>query len=84
MWKYLFPMTALPLKGRRRRKQEDKGKDYYRLERTYGSFHRVISLPKGINLEKVEATFKNGLLSIKLPKTEEAQTKSKKIPISTE
>ncbi|ABC75930.1 Hsp20/alpha crystallin family protein [Syntrophus aciditrophicus] len=75
---------SVTIKGEKKEEQEDKGKDYYRLERTYGSFHRVIPLPKGINLEKVEATFKNGLLSIKLPKTEEAQTKSKKIPISTE
>jgi HSP20 family protein len=43
----------------------------------------VIPLPKGINLEKVEATFKNGLLTVKLPKTEEAQSKGKKIPITT-
>jgi HSP20 family protein len=75
---------AVTLKGEKKEEQEDKGKDYYRLERSYGSFHRVIPLPKGINLEKVEATFKNGILSIKLPKTEEAQTKGKKIPITTE
>jgi len=75
---------AVTIKGEKKEEQEDKGKDYYHLERTYGSFHRVIPLPRGINLEKVEATFKNGLLSVKLPKTEEARTQGKKIPIATE
>jgi HSP20 family protein len=75
---------AVTLKGEKKEEQEDKGKDYYRLERSYGSFHRVIPLPRGINLEKVEAAFKNGVLTVKLPKTEEAQSKGKKIPITTE
>jgi len=75
---------AVTLKGEKKEEQEDKGKDYYRLERSYGSFHRVIPLPKGVNLEKVEATFKNGILTVKLPKTEEAQSKGKKIPITAE
>jgi HSP20 family protein len=75
---------SVTIKGEKKEEQEDKGKDYYRLERSYGSFHRVIPLPKGgINLEKVEAAFKNGLLTVKLPKTEEAQSKGKKIPITT-
>jgi len=75
---------AITIKGEKKEEQEDKGKDYYRVERTYGSFHRVIPLPKGVNLDKVEATFKNGVLSISLPKTEEARTKGKKIPITSE
>jgi len=75
---------SITIKGEKKREQEDKGKDYYRLERTYGSFHRVIPLPRGINLEKVEAAFKNGVLSVTLPKSEEAKTQSKKIPIATE
>jgi len=75
---------TVTLKGEKKEEQEDKGKDYYRLERSYGSFHRVIPLPKGVNLEKVEATFKNGILTVKLPKTEEAQSKGKKIPITAE
>lgn len=75
---------AVTLKGEKKEEQEDRGRDYYRLERSYGSFHRVIPLPRGITLEKVEATFKNGVLTVKLPKTEEAQSKGKKIPITTE
>lgn len=75
---------SVTITGEKKEEQEDKGKDYYHLERTYGSFHRVIPLPKGINLEKVEATFKNGLLTVKVPKTEEARSKDRKIPISAE
>lgn len=76
--------NTLTLKGEKQEEKEDKGKDYYHMERSYGSFNRVIPLPKGIDTKKVKATFKNGVLTVKLPKTEEAKEKGKKIPIGVE
>ncbi len=54
------------------------------MERSCGSFHRVISLPAGIDVKKVKAGFKNGILTVRLPKTEEAASKGKKIPVTAE
>ena len=74
---------ALTIKGEKKEEREDKGKGYYRMERSYGSFHREIPLPAGIDLQKVEAAFKNGLLSVTLPKTEEAKQTGRKIPVKS-
>ena len=49
-------------------------------ERRYGSFQRSFRLPEGVNADKIEATFKNGVLTVALPKTEEAR-KEKKIDV---
>ncbi|PYV90953.1 MAG: hypothetical protein DMG05_08590 [Acidobacteria bacterium] len=68
--------SVLTLKGE---KKEDKRKDYYRMERSYGMFRRTI--PEGVDLEKVEAFFRKGVLTVTLPKTVEAQKERKKIPI---
>jgi len=75
--------NALIIKGEKKEEKEDKGKDYYQMERSYGSFHREIPLPAGIDNKKVDATFKNGILSITLPKTEDAKIAGRKIPIKT-
>ena len=79
----LLADDALTIKGEKKEEKEDKGKNYYHMERTYGSFHRVIPLPAEIDSKKVEATFKNGVLSVVLPKTEKAKAASKKISIKT-
>ena len=73
---------ALTIKGEKKISKEDKGKDYYRMERSYGAFHRTIPLPEGVDTDKVKATFKNGVLTVTLPKTAEAKER-KKIPVST-
>jgi len=80
----LLAENTLTLKGEKKEEKEDKGENYYHMERTYGSFHRVIPLTVGIDVKKVKATFKNGVLMVKLPKTEEAKMKGKKIPVSVE
>jgi HSP20 family protein len=59
---------------------ENKG-SYHRIERSYGSFHREISLPSDVEEAEVQATFKKGVLNISLPKCESAVTMTKKIPI---
>jgi len=56
--------------------------DYYMSERRYGSFRRSFSTPDGIDAEKIEANFKNGVLSVTLPKAPEAQNMEKKIPVT--
>jgi HSP20 family protein len=58
----------LTLKGEKKSEQEDKRENYYRMERSYGSFQRSIQLPQEVDGDKVEATFKNGVLQITLPK----------------
>jgi HSP20 family protein len=73
----------LTISGEKRSEKEEKDQRYYRVERSYGSFQRSIPLPEGIQEEKIDATFKRGVLVIKLPKSVEAQKKSKKISINT-
>ena len=63
---------ALTISGERKETKEEKREGYYRTERSYGNFYRLIPLPEGVNTEKATATFDNGLLEIKLqvPKIE--------------
>jgi len=55
--------------------------EYYVSERSYGSFERLFSLPDGVDADKIEASFKNGVLKVTLPKTAEAQKPAKKIDV---
>ena len=71
----------LTIKGERKAEKEEKGKTFYRMERGYGSFCRTIELPASVEADKAKADYKNGVLEITLPKTE--QVKAKKIPIKT-
>ena len=74
---------SLTIKGEKKVEKEDRGKDYYRMERSFGAFQRTIPLPEGIDTDRVEATFKKGLLTVVLPRTEEARREVKKIPVKT-
>jgi HSP20 family protein len=58
----------LTVKGEKRQEHEEKGERFYRTERTYGSFVRTIRLPAPVEGKKVEATFKNGVLMVLMPK----------------
>ena len=53
------------------------------MERSYGKFHRAIPIPTGVDREKIDENFKNGVLKISLPKTEEAQKEKKKIKVNS-
>lgn len=69
------------ISGEKKQEEKVEKKDYYRLERSYGSFSRSFRLPKEIQTDKAKATFKDGVLEVKVPKTEEAKKKEKNIPI---
>jgi len=75
---------ALTLKGEKKEEREEKEKNYWHVERRYGTFHRVIPLPEGIDMEKVDATFKKGVLHISISKKEQVDSSVKKITIKTE
>lgn len=76
-----FSDGTLTIKGEKREEKEEKKKDFYLSERRYGSFQRSFSVPDGVDADKIEAGFKNGVLTVTLPKTPEAQKSEKKIAI---
>ena len=63
--------NVLTISGTREAEHERKEKGWYRLERSYGSFSRSLTLPDGVDAEKVEASFDRGVLEIRVPKPEE-------------
>jgi HSP20 family protein len=65
----------LTLRGECREEKETKEDDYFRRERRYGSFTRSLTLPSSVTGDKVEASYKDGILRLTLPKTEEAKGK---------
>jgi HSP20 family protein len=75
---------SLTIKGEKKEEKEDKQKDYYRMERSYGSFSRTIPLPLEVETEKVTATYKKGILKIKIPKSAKALEGKKKIAVNVE
>ncbi len=74
--------NTLTIRGEKKQEREEKGENFYRMERSYGSFVRTIQLPVEVEPDKVEASYKNGVLKITLPKKSEAQ--GKQIPVKIE
>jgi HSP20 family protein len=72
---------TLTIKGEKQEEKEEKKKDYYLQERHFGSFERSFDVPESIDLSKIEATFKKGVLTVTLPKKAEAQKPEKKIEV---
>jgi len=70
---------VLTIKGQKRQEEETKDGGYYRSERRYGAFERSIRLPEYVDEQNVDATFKDGVLKLTLPKREEVRPKT--IPI---
>jgi HSP20 family protein len=71
----------LVLKGEKRQEREEKEKNRYLSERSYGAFQRTFALPEGVERDKIGAEFAKGVLTLTLPKTTEAQKQRKKIEI---
>ena len=74
---------VLTIKGEKKSEREEKEKGYYLSERSFGAFYRSIPLPPGVAANDAQAAFKNGVLTITVPKTPEARAKVKKIAVKT-
>jgi len=74
---------TLVISGEKKNDVEEKSKNFHRVERSYGSFQRVIPLVSEIEQDKVEASFRNGVLNITLPKTSTAAKQAHKIQIKS-
>jgi HSP20 family protein len=78
-------MDTLRIKGEKREEKEteDQKKDFHLSERRFGAFQRTFRFPEHVNPDKIEASFRDGVLTIVLPKSEETQPPGKNIPIKT-
>ena len=72
--------SVLTMKGEKQEEKEEK-KDYYLQERSFGSFQRSFELPDSVDPDKIEASFKKGVLTVTMPKKVEAQKPAKKIEV---
>lgn len=72
---------TITLTGEKQKEEKIEKKDYYRMERTFGSFKRSFALPAEVQTGKAKALFKDGVLEVKIPKTETAKKKEHKIKI---
>lgn len=67
--------NVLTVQGEKKQEKETKEQNYHRMERSYGSFCRSFRLTSPVRQDKIDASYKDGVLSINLPKAEEAKTK---------
>ena len=74
--------NLLTIKGEKRTEEKTDNKNFHRVERRYGSFQRSFTLPRQVNTAEIKAGFKDGILSLSIPKTEEAMPTE--IQISTD
>jgi len=71
----------LTIKGEKKKEKEEKEENYHFIERSYGTFTRSVQLPKEVKHDKISASYKNGILKVVLPKSEEAKKKEVKIKV---
>jgi len=71
--------NTLTIRGEKKNVREDKGENYHRMERCYGTFERTFSLPSGVDAENIRAKVRDGVLEIRLPKSKEARPLEVKI-----
>ncbi len=72
---------TMTISGEKRKEEKVERKDYAHLERSYGSFARTFQLPSEVQIDKVRALFKDGVLEVRVPKTEEAAGKTRKVAV---
>ncbi len=75
-----FSGDTLTLSGERKQEEETKNENVHRLERSYGMFERSFTIPRNVDAKKIDATLKDGLLLLTIPKAEEAKTMA--IPVT--
>jgi HSP20 family protein len=75
--------NILTVSGDRKLENEEKKNNYRRIERSYGHFERSFSLPQNVDTEKVQASYKNGMLSVFLPRSEKAKPRSVQVKVET-
>jgi len=72
---------VLTLSGERKQEKEEKGKKFHRVERYYGSFCRSFALPDNVDEAKIDATFKDGMLTLTIPKTASKKPKAIEVKV---
>lgn len=75
--------NAMTITGEKNQETETKEENYYRMERSYGSFQRVLTLPDDINQDNIQANFKNGVLTVTMPRQQVVTPKGKPIEITS-
>ncbi len=78
-----FSDSTLTIEGKKDENPEDGKQDHFVSERHYGDFHRTFRVPDGVDAEKIEAHFRNGVLAVTLPKTIESRRMQKKITVKS-
>ena len=71
---------SLTISGERKAEHEQRERGFYRIERAFGSFNRSLSLPDGVDADRIEASFAHGVLEVRIPKPDER--KPRRIEIS--
>lgn len=74
---------TLTIRGEKKQETEESGKTFYRLERSYGAFQRILSLPEDADQNDINATFKNGILLITMPRKSVPKSNAKQIEIKS-
>jgi HSP20 family protein len=72
---------SLTISGERKAEHEERARGWYRIERAFGSFNRSLTLPDGVDADRIEASFSHGVLEVRIPKPEER--KPRRIEISS-
>ena len=80
--KVTFREGGLEISGERKEEKEESGRRFHRTERSYGSFLRTFALPAGAEGEKAKAEFQNGVLCVKIPKSEKNAAKAIEVKVS--
>lgn len=79
--KIIVQDNQLTIRGEKKQEKESKNSNYHRVERSYGSFQRTFTLPTTVKAEKIEANYNDGVLTITVPKAEEARAKEIEVKV---
>ena len=73
--------ALLTIRGEKKQEKESKEASYHRMERSYGSFQRSFTLPASVKADKIEASYRDGILTVTLPKADEARRKQIEVKV---